>query len=163
MKFVVDAMLGKVALWLRLTGHDTIYYGNIDDDDALAIAEEEGRALLTADEELFQRANNRKLDGMLVREPSVEEKVASVFFWFDIQPKIDPSIARCSKCNGVLEEITADTKDRVKDHVFEKTYNTYDTFWQCNDCDSVFFQGGYWDNMMQYMERIRKLMKELKG
>ncbi|MHA2424772.1 MAG: Mut7-C RNAse domain-containing protein, partial [Candidatus Thorarchaeota archaeon] len=66
MRFVVDAMLGKVALWLRLTGHDTIYEGDIEDDNALVIAEEEGRALLTADEELFQRANNRKLDAMLV-------------------------------------------------------------------------------------------------
>jgi len=163
MKFVVDAMLGKVALWLRLTGHDTIYYGDIDDDDALVIAEEEGRALLTSDEELFQRANNKKLDAKLVRESTVDDKVASVFFWYGINPNIDPSIARCSKCNGKLEEITADSKERVKELVFEKTYDAYDTFWLCNDCHSIFFQGGYWDNMTQYMERIRELMKELKG
>ncbi|MHA1907127.1 MAG: Mut7-C RNAse domain-containing protein [Candidatus Thorarchaeota archaeon] len=163
MKFVVDAMLGKVALWLRLTGHDTIYYGDIDDDDALVIAEEEGRALLTADEELFQRLNSKKLDGMLVREATVDEKVASVFFWFDIQPNIDPSKSRCSKCNGELEKITADTKERVKELVFVKTYETYDTFWLCNDCDSVFFQGGYWDNMTKYMDKIYDLMKEMKG
>lgn len=163
MKFVVDAMLGKVALWLRLTGYDTIYYGDIDDDDALVIAEKEGRALLTSDEELFQRANNKKLDAMLVRESTVDDKVASVFFRYGINPNINPSIARCSKCNGKLEEITADTKERVKELVFEKTYDTYDTFWLCNDCDSVFFQGGYWDNMTHYMKRIWKLMKELKS
>ena len=79
MKFVVDAMLGKVALWLRLTGHDTIYEGDIEDDNALVIAEEEDRALLTSDEELFHRAQNRNLVSMLVRG-SVDDEVASVTF-----------------------------------------------------------------------------------
>ena len=37
MKFVVDAMLGKVAVWLRLTGYDTLYSATLDDDDYISI------------------------------------------------------------------------------------------------------------------------------
>ncbi len=161
MKFVVDAMLGKVALWLRLTGHDTIYEGDIEDDNALVIAEEEDRALLTSDEELYNRAQNKNLVSMLVRG-SVDEEVASVFHRFGISPHLDPTYARCSKCNGELEELKGNTKPKVKEMVFEKTYNAYDVFWFCNECDSVFFQGGYWDNMTRYMKRIETLIQKMR-
>ncbi len=36
-RFVVDGMLGKVALWLRLLGYDTIYSPKDDDDRLLEI------------------------------------------------------------------------------------------------------------------------------
>lgn len=162
MKFVVDAMLGKVALWLRLTGHDTVYEGDIEDDNALIIAEKENRVLLTSDEELYNRAQNRNIDSMLVRG-AVDDEVADVFYRFGINPHLDPSHARCSKCNGELEELKGESKHKIKEMVFEQTYNTYDVFWFCNECDSVFFQGGYWDNMTRYMMRIEKLIENYKN
>ncbi len=156
-RFVVDAMLGKLSLWLRLVGYDTLYSTEIHDDALLAIAEEEGRYLLTADASLNQRAGDRGIDSMLLRG-SVDERVTRVFQEFGISPRIDPSKSRCSKCNGELTEIGASEKERVKDLVFDDTYNHYEKFWLCNDCQSVFFQGGQWENMQRYMARIEKLM-----
>ncbi len=162
MRFVVDAMLGKVALWLRLTGNDTIYSASLDDDEALEISEKEERVLLTADEVLHQRALDRELPSMLVRG-SVDEKVASVFQRYSIQPFVNPSLSRCSKCNGVLEELDGSTKVRIKDLVYDQTYNHYEQFWLCTDCNSVFFQGGYWENIQKYMKRIEVMINEKEG
>ncbi|MFW9921164.1 MAG: Mut7-C RNAse domain-containing protein [Candidatus Thorarchaeota archaeon] len=159
MKFVVDAMLGKVALWLRLTGNDTVYSATLDDDEALVISSEEERILLTSDEGLYNRAVDRNLPTMLVRG-SVDEQVAGVFRRYEIRPLVDPSKSRCSKCNGILDELDEENKDQVKELVYDQTFNHYDTFWLCRDCRSVFFQGGYWENIQNYMKRIESMIAE---
>lgn len=158
--FVVDAMLGKVALWLRLVGKDTIYSTDIHDDELLETAKDENRVLLTADAELHSRAEELGLVSMLLRG-SVDERVAAVFHEFSINPEIDPSKSRCSKCNGTLTEIHAEEKERIKDLVFEQTYNHYDRFWLCSECKSVFFQGGQWTNITKYMKRIERMIQAL--
>ncbi len=156
-QFIVDAMLGKLALWLRLTGHDTIYSTDIHDDDLLDIAKSEDRILLTSDAGLHERAKQREIKALLLRG-NVDDRVARVFSEFNIAPHINPSCSRCSKCNGTLEEIGKDQKARIKELVHEQTYNHYDRFWYCKDCQSVYFQGGQWENINEYMERIRGLL-----
>ncbi len=157
MMFIVDAMLGNVALWLRLAGQDTRYDPSIDDDDLLRIAQSENRVILTSDERLHERAVERRIESMLVRG-NVDQQVATVFRAFGISPVIDPGRARCSKCNGVLEKIEGREKARVRELVFEQTYNCYDTFWLCEQCNTVFFEGAHWRNIRQYMKRIEQLI-----
>jgi len=48
-------MLGKLATWLRLTGHDAMFSTLIHDDEFLRIAIDSGGILLTSDEELYHR------------------------------------------------------------------------------------------------------------
>lgn len=158
-RFVVDGMLGKVALWLRLLGYDTIYSPKDDDDRLLEIAQSEDRVLLTSDELLHERAEKGGISSMLLRG-GVDDEIAILFRRFNIQPSIDPSKSRCSKCNGLLVEIGKDEKERVKGLVLEQTYNYYDKFWLCTTCNSVYFQGGHWKNIRSYMDRIRSLVEE---
>ncbi len=156
-QFIVDAMLGKLALWLRLTGHNTIYSPEIHDNDLLDIAVRENRVLLTSDAELHERAQQKEINALLLRG-NVDERVARVFGEFNIPPRIIPSNSRCSKCNGLLEELDETKKEEIKDLVHEQTYNHYDRFWLCEDCQSVYFQGGQWENINEYMDRIRRLL-----
>jgi hypothetical protein len=158
MDFIVDAMLGRLAVWLRLTGNNTIYSADIQDEELLDKAENEDRVLLTADSELHHLAEKRGIESMLLQE-SVHERLARVFHEYGIEPYVNPSQSRCSKCNGKLREIEADDKEQIKDLVFEQTYNHYDRFWLCENCHSVYFQGGYWSNIQQYMQKIREIMK----
>jgi uncharacterized protein with PIN domain len=158
--FIVDAMLGKLATWLRLAGCDTFYSTIIDDDELLRLAAEQDRTLLTSDEILAERAQNSDISVMLVRG-TVTEEIASVFKEFKIVPEADPSKSRCTKCNGVLTHIGSDEKDRIRGLVPDQTYSHYNEFWLCGYCKSVFFQGGQWNNIEAYMERIAQLMKEL--
>ncbi len=156
--FVVDTMLGKMCRWLRLLGYDTAYSTKNDDNQLLQIAETEGRVLLTSDAELHRRAQGKGMLCILLRG-DVDEEIAALFSRFSIDPKIDPAKSRCSKCNGHLTEISEAEKERIRGRVFEQTYNHYDRFWLCTDCNSVFFQGGHWKNINRYMEHIRSLME----
>lgn len=156
--FVVDGMLGKVALWLRLLGYDTIYSPSDDDDHLLQIAQSEGRVLLTSDERLHVRAEGAGVSSVLVRG-GVDEEIAVLFRRFEIEPNIDPSKSRCSKCNGPLVEIGQKEKERIRGLVFPQTYSYYDKFWLCAQCNSVYFQGGHWKNIRLYMDRIRALLE----
>ncbi len=157
--FAVDAMLGKLALWLRLTGHDTFYRADVDDDELLRVANSENRILLTSDANLHGHAVKRDIRSMLVRG-SVDETVVDVFVEFGIAPTVDSTKSRCSKCNGELIQLADTEKERIRDLVHRKTYDYYENFWLCKDCQSVFFQGGYWRNILEYMEKIEVLMRE---
>ncbi len=54
-KFAVDEMLGSLARWLRIMGYDATYEKDHDDDSILRISKDEGRVILTRDEELAAR------------------------------------------------------------------------------------------------------------
>ncbi|MHA1963324.1 MAG: Mut7-C RNAse domain-containing protein [Candidatus Thorarchaeota archaeon] len=158
--FIVDAMLGKLAKWLRLTGHDTFYSTKMHDDELLRIALEQNRILLTSDAILARRAKDAGTEVMLVRG-TVDEEVASVFLNYEINPKAEPSKSRCTKCNGSLTHIKNDEKEKIKGLVPDQTYNHYTEFWLCEYCKSIFFQGGQWMNIEKYMIKIAQLMKEM--
>ena len=49
MKFLCDAMLGRLARWLRITGYDTELATTEADTDLVERADREGRILLTRD------------------------------------------------------------------------------------------------------------------
>lgn len=162
MTFIVDAMLGKLATWLRLTGHDTFYSTKMHDDELLQIALDQNRALLTSDAILSRRAKEAGAEFMLVRG-TVDQEVASVFLKYGIKPEIDPSKSRCTKCNGPLTHVTEGEKEQIKGLVPDQTYNHYMDFWLCGYCKSVFFQGGQWTNIEEYMVKISQLMKEMES
>ncbi|MHC4429729.1 MAG: Mut7-C RNAse domain-containing protein [Planctomycetota bacterium] len=48
-RFMADAMLGRLARWLRLLGFDTAWEADIDDTDLVRRAAEERRIVLTRD------------------------------------------------------------------------------------------------------------------
>jgi len=59
-RLLVDAMLGKLARYLRMCGYDAAYAldrGLEADEDLLAVARDEGRQLLTRDRQLADRAS----------------------------------------------------------------------------------------------------------
>jgi uncharacterized protein with PIN domain len=158
--FIVDAMLGKLATWLRLTGHDTFYSTKVHDDELIRIALQQDRILLTSDAILARRTEEAGAEVMLVRG-SVDEEVATVFLKFGISPEADPSKSRCTKCNGSLTHIKDEEKEQIRGFVPYQTYTHYEEFWLCGYCKSVFFQGGQWTNIEEYMARIAQLMKEM--
>ncbi|TFG15042.1 hypothetical protein EU537_02035 [Candidatus Thorarchaeota archaeon] len=159
-RFIIDAMLGRLALWLRLAGVDTIYETDLEDDRIIKIAASENRTILTSDANLNQRAMKEGVQSMLVRG-AVDYRIAKIFHEFNISPEVDPDEARCSKCNGELVKISTDEKSKIREFVHKQTYDHYDVFWYCPDCDAVYFQGGYWDNIQKYMEHISRLMEAM--
>lgn len=145
MKFVCDHMLGSLAKWLRLLGHDTLYPGPLDDVELGAMAQHEGRVLLTRDRELADRVRG----AYRVRSDDLEEQLLDVAGRFRLE--LEESLSRCSVCNAELEALEkGQARGRVPDGVFERQ----EAFWRCPSCARIYWHGSHWDNVVA---RVRDL------
>ena len=147
MKFVADAMLGRLAKWLRILGHDTAYFPNLEDQELVRLARAEDRVLLTRDTELTRR---RGLRSLLVESDRLEEQLGQLLR--DLSLDMD-SPARCARCNALLEAIDrAAAKGRVPPYV----YRRHSEFTLCPACDRVYWRGTHWQRMRERIDQIRE-------
>ena len=137
MKFIADAMLGRLAKWLRLLGFDVLYYRDIDDRDIVRIAREQERTILTKDTQLSKR---KGLPGVIfVEEDDVFEQLTLIMERLDFN-QVALS-GRCAGCNGLLDEVTH--KEEVKDFVPEFIYLNFPRFIRCRQCGKVYWEGSH--------------------
>ncbi|MFW5929659.1 MAG: Mut7-C RNAse domain-containing protein, partial [Halobacteriota archaeon] len=99
--YLADLMLGRLTTYLRMTGYDVEYAGDLNldsDDDVLDYLDETGRTLLTRDRELSRRAD----DAVLLESLDVEAQLCELAdSGFDLRLTTPD---RCSRCNGRLEK-----------------------------------------------------------
>jgi len=153
MKFIADSMLGRLARWLRLLGHDTLYYPHIEKSLLLKIAREESRILLTRDTRLVKIRGLQNF--LLLRENNPFKQLRSVIKAFRLDPE-DKSgspviLSRCAVCNAELNNIP---KEKIKNVVPEYVYKTSDIFRQCQECGKLYWKG-------THPEKFRKKLFEI--
>ena len=144
-RFIADAMLGRLARWLRLLGYDTLYYPDLDDREFLKIALREERCLLTRDTHFLGMKNLSKL--FFVHSDNPLEQVREVINAFGAG---GPRPGRCARCNGILR--TIDDKGSVRDAVPEYVFLHSSSFLRCEGCRSVYWEG-------THLKRFRAMLK----
>jgi len=145
MKFLCDHMLGSLAKWLRLLGHDTAYPGPMGDIELGALAQDEGRVLLTRDRELARRVSG----AYRVKSDDLEQQLLDVTRRFRLD--LEASTTRCSACNVELVSIG---KDQVKGRVPDGVYGRQEEFWRCASCGRLYWHGSHWDNVRARLRRL---------
>jgi hypothetical protein len=147
-RFLCDAMLGSLARWLRFFGFDTLFPEPGPEDLELArMARDEGRWLLTRDRELAAVGPR----SVLIRSEGLEDQLAEVFSRLGLRPEATLENARCSECNGDLEEVTREDVSRVvPPHVLE----TAPRFRRCAGCGRVYWPGTHSDRILERMHGI---------
>jgi uncharacterized protein with PIN domain len=144
--FIADAMLGRLAKWLRLMGYDTIYQPSAEDRDLVRTARSEGRLLLTRDQELAQR---RGLRSLLIESDRLEEQLGQLLE--DLGLNNDDLPPRCALCNTSLRGISrSEARTRVPAYV----YSTHEEFSWCPHCNKVYWRGTHWDRMKELIEKV---------
>ncbi len=156
MKFIVDGMLGGLARWLRMLGYETEYYAKMDDKELLERTQEKGAALLTKDEELYQRAQKRKLPAILIKGESESQGLGQLSRSAGISLEIDMATTRCPMCGSYLGEISRE--EAASSNVPATSVKLYDKFWKCrnSECAKTYWIGSHWKRIRQTLEEARK-------
>jgi uncharacterized protein with PIN domain len=154
MKFIADAMLGRLARWLRLLGYDTLYYPDIEDSRLLRDAREEKRILLTKDTRLVKVRGITSF--MLLKENDPLHQLKKVITHYSLLNKgdishIQPVCSRCSLCNTVLVNIA---REQARAHVPEYVHDTSENFKFCPVCNKYYWKG-------THQEKLRKKLEEI--
>lgn len=139
-RFLLDAMLGTLATYLRMCGYDAAYAldRGVEADDAVhGLADREGRTLVTRDADLAARTEGaihlsaHDVDGQLD-----ELRAAGVRLSLPDRPQ------RCGRCNGGLERVdpTAETPGYAPDPSAKPV-------WRCERCGGCFWKGSHWEDV----------------
>jgi uncharacterized protein with PIN domain len=159
LKFVVDGMLGGLARWLRMLGYETEYDAKTNDNKLLEMLQEEGTVLLTKDEELYHRAETRKLLAVLVKGESEEQRLGQLAKSISISLNIEMATTRCPQCGSQLHEIS---KEEASSSVPEKSLKLYDKFWRCSnsECAKTYWIGSHWKRIHQTLDEARRIASQ---
>ena len=153
MKFLADGMLGKLARWLRMLGHDVVYSVELGDSELLELAKKEERVLLTKDFELYKRAITKGLDAYYVEGKTESERLAEVAKRYSLQLTIDMDKSHCPVCNTPLKTAS---KEQLQGELEKNTYTYYDKFWRCPNCGQIYWQGAHWKQITQTLTQAQK-------
>jgi hypothetical protein len=149
LRFLADAMLGRLARWLRILGYDAAYFTG-EDNALLRQAWREGRILLTRDTRLLRR--RRLPPHLFIQSDHVQEQVRQVVAALRLEAR--PSVARrCLCCNVVLEPRP---KDEIVGLVPEFVWSHHQAFWACPNCQRIYWPGTHRQRME---EAIRALWR----
>ncbi len=136
MKFLCDAMLGKLARWLRIMGYDTLLATNEPDKEIVRKASVDGRIVLTLDSSM--RGQN-----VLQLPHGLEDQIAFLARYGLYVPE-EPVPKHCPVCNGKLVPTTSGLPPGVS------------RGWVCEDCGKVYWEGSHWKRMREFLRRIRE-------
>jgi hypothetical protein len=152
-------MLGKLARWLRMMGHDVEYSNSMDDSELLTIAKKEHRILLTRDFALFQHAVAREVEVFYVEGQTEQERLAELAARFGISLEIDMATSRCPKCNTHVKPVPTES---VAGRVEKNTLEHYTKFWECPKCGQVYWQGAHWTKIRETLRISAQSLQKLK-
>ncbi len=156
MKFIVDRMLGKLAVWLRIFGYDTIYIGdlNVSDEDTFLAENFVDRLLLTRDKELYGRCLKKGRKVFFVDTDSVIDQIRVLR---DVGVNVEIKMERCSVCNTLLRKPSEEEARKVmeREGIEEDLTKRYE-LWYCERCEKLYWLGSHYRNMVKFLEGLEK-------
>jgi hypothetical protein len=147
--FIADAMLGKLARWMRMMGCDVEYFRQITDDTLIDRALRGNRIILTRDTRLVRQRICRD-SAFLVAGDHYTDQLRQVVQAFAIDPFTD-MLSRCLRCNLLLVPCEKkDMAEKVPLYVFE----TQDRFESCPRCRKIYWKATHAEQMVAQLNAI---------
>ncbi len=140
-RFIADAHLGGLARMLRMAGFDTLYDNNFDDATIAALAQEQGRIVLTRDRDLLKRRIIQH--GCFVRALKAPAQCWEIVARLGLQAHARP-FTLCLQCNTPLR---AQTWDAVQARLPPAVRAHQKQFQACDTCHQVYWKGSHWERM----------------
>ncbi len=160
MKFLVDAMLGKLARFLRIFGYDTIYandlipYYNIDpvpDEKLLEYALDNRRTIITKDLAFYLKIKD---NAIFLEGAGVYNYLKQLKLKLNLEYNFQIEYGRCSVCNSSLVKVS--DKSSIKDQIKPESFRNYSDFYQCSnkECRQIFWEGPHITDIVAKIKKI---------
>lgn len=149
-RFVLDVHLGKLARHLRLLGFDVIYEKEMEDAEIVRLGWRGRRIVLTRDIALLKHRQLRY--GYFVRSIDPKKQIREVVQRFDLTEKMRP-FRLCLECNGRILRIP---KSKIENRLPPLTKRYYETFYHCQHCDKIYWQGAHYKQLSRLINAARK-------
>lgn len=153
-------MLGRLARWLRIMGHDTAYERALPDDALIEQVLREDRWLLTRDGYLAKRRRVRDRC-TLVASDHLEEQLQQLSHELHLDLTVRVQTARCAECNLILEPVP---REEAVPSIPALVASRHERFVRCPGCRRIYWPGTHWSDLLNRLERLRGLSdKSAKG
>jgi uncharacterized protein with PIN domain len=143
-KFVADAMLGKVAKWLRILGYDT-HYRSYYRPGVMDHLMEGERCLLSRNKTRVEHYTH----ALLVYSDRVGEQLTELKHLIPLIPDQSNWFSRCLICNVSLKEAKEDeARGNIPEYVF---YQNIKGIQVCPSCGRYYWPGSHRTKMMNQL------------
>ncbi len=149
-------MLGKLAKWLKILGFDALYFSKIEDSELLALAQKEGRTLLSRDNALLQKS--RGIPTLFIESEDWTIQLKQVLDDFNLWQEVSP-YSRCIGCNLELKDLP---KKHARNLVTPFVYARAKSFALCPRCGRIFWKGTHHQDMEHKIKEILSKKKNKK-
>ncbi len=149
-KLICDEMLGSLSRWLRLAGYDVLYLRDMNDDEVIRAAVDEGRSVLTRDRELSRRLGERSITIMALTLDDQLEELSRIINTSESAGYP----ARCTICNGVLKAIGKDDLSKENEKMIPpRVLEIRDLYYKCETCDHFYWRGTHIKGIKERLSR----------
>ncbi|MCX8181315.1 MAG: hypothetical protein N3E41_08100 [Thermofilaceae archaeon] len=152
-EFVVDAMLGDLAKWLRILGKSTFYDPQAEDEKLLLVAKLNGAVLLTRDRGLYFKAVSQGVEALYLGELELDETLIKLNKTYGLRLEVDLFDTRCPLCNGRL---IRKNREDVEEKVPAEVVSRYNVFLVCENCGHVYWPGSHLRRMREFLSRLKQ-------
>lgn len=147
-RLLADAMLGRLARWLRLLGFDTAYDASIRDADLARRAFEERRIVLTRDRAFPDEWRLPRV--VVLRAETTQEQLRELGAVLPLRAAARP-FSRCTRCNAELDEVA---REAVAGSVPARVAAAQTRFLRCRDCGHVYWEGSHVARIRRALDRV---------
>ena len=154
MAFIVDVNAGRLALYLRMLGFDTMYENDLRSERLAEIAHSVNRILLTRDTTLLKR--KIIMHGYLLREQKPDRQLIEVVRLYDLSSRTKP-LSRCIPCNGLLVPVR---KEIIIDRLEPLTKKYYHSFHICEKCRKIYWPGSHQEKINSFIDDILEAVRQ---
>jgi uncharacterized protein len=144
-RFLADAMLGRLSKWLRVLGYDTLYRHHYRPGE-LDHWVEQGRVLITRDGKTTARFRG----AVLITADRVGDQLKEVRNTVTLVPDPSRYFTLCLVCNDTLKAVNPDEPmDNVPEYVF---YQNPSGIRKCPSCLRFYWPGTHRARMIRTLE-----------
>jgi len=150
MKFLTDRNLGKLTTWLRILGHDAVYYTGPIGREFLKKGAREARVVLTRRRDMARRDFSGHM--FIIHADKVTDQLSELASQLPTLFDESALLSRCPRCNTPLDKTA---KPSVKECVPPYIYEIHDDFMTCPTCGRIFWHGSHACRMHKLITLLR--------